>query len=75
MIFTDVSTERAIKAFRKVGFKIVTKSKHFGMSDGTHRITIPNHKGLTLIPSSLSLKAPVLRMNNSKNRKIDILLV
>jgi predicted RNA binding protein YcfA (HicA-like mRNA interferase family) len=46
MIFTDVSSDRAIKAFRKAGFKIVTKGKHFGMSDGTHRITIPNHKRL-----------------------------
>ena len=46
MLFTDISTERAVKAFRKVGFKIVTKSKHIGMSDGTHRITIPNHKRL-----------------------------
>lgn len=38
MLFTDVSAERAIKAFRKVGFKIVTKGKHTGMSDGTYRI-------------------------------------
>ena len=44
MLFTDVSTERAIKAFSKIGFRIVSKSKHMGMSDGTHRITIPNHK-------------------------------
>ncbi|NUO08679.1 MAG: type II toxin-antitoxin system HicA family toxin [Candidatus Brocadia sp.] len=44
MIFTDVSAERAIRAFSKVGFKIVTKGKHIGMSDGIHRITIPNHK-------------------------------
>ena len=46
MLFTNISSERAIKAFRKVGFKVVTKSKHIGMSDGTHRITIPNHKRL-----------------------------
>ena len=46
MIFTDVSAERAVRALRKVGFKIVTKGKHIGMSDGTHRITIPNHKRL-----------------------------
>jgi predicted RNA binding protein YcfA (HicA-like mRNA interferase family) len=43
MLFTDVSAERAVRAFSKVGFRIVTKGKHFGMSDGTHRITIPNH--------------------------------
>lgn len=46
MLFTDVSSERTIKAFNKAGFKIVTKGKHIGMSDGTHRITIPNHKRL-----------------------------
>ena len=46
MIFTDVSAERAIKAFSKAGFKIVSKGKHTGMSDGTHRITIPDHKRL-----------------------------
>ena len=46
MLFTDVSAERAVKAFGKTGFKIVTRGKHVGMSDGTHRITIPNHKRL-----------------------------
>lgn len=44
MLFTDVSAERAVRAFSKVGFKIVTQGKHIGMSDGMHRITIPNHK-------------------------------
>ncbi len=46
MLFTDVSAERVIRAFSKVGFRIVTRGKHVGMSDGTHRITIPNHKRL-----------------------------
>ena len=46
MLFTDVSAERAVRAFSKVGFRIVTKSKHIGMSDGIHRITIPNHTRL-----------------------------
>lgn len=44
MLFTDLSAARVAKAFTKAGFKIVTKSKHLGMSDGTHRITISNHK-------------------------------
>ena len=44
MLFTDVSAERAVKAFSKAGFKIITRGKHIGMSDGTHRITIPDHK-------------------------------
>jgi len=46
VLFTDVSSERAVRAFSKVGFRIVTRSKHIGMSDGTHRITIPDHKRL-----------------------------
>lgn len=46
MIFTDASAERAIRAFSKAGFKIVNRGKHIGMSDGIHRITIPNHKRL-----------------------------
>ncbi|HDZ01536.1 MAG TPA: type II toxin-antitoxin system HicA family toxin [Nitrospirae bacterium] len=29
-----------------MGFRIVTRGKHIGMSDGTYRITIPNHKRL-----------------------------
>lgn len=44
MLFTDHAAARVAKAFTKAGFKIVTKSKHIGMSDGTRRITIPNHK-------------------------------
>ena len=46
MIFTDVSAERAVRAFSKAGFKIITQGKHIGLSDGTHRITIPSHKRL-----------------------------
>lgn len=33
MLFTDVSAERAVRAFSKVGFKIITRGKHIGMSD------------------------------------------
>lgn len=46
MIFADISADRAVRAFSKVGFKIVTRGKHIGMSDGTHRITIPDHNRL-----------------------------
>jgi len=46
VLFTDLSAERAVRAFSKVGFRIVTRGKHIGMSDGTHRITIPDHKRL-----------------------------
>jgi len=46
VLFTDISSERAVRAFSKVGFRIVTRGKHIGMSDGIHRITIPEHKRL-----------------------------
>ena len=44
MLFTDVSAERAVRAFSKVGFAIVTRGEHIGMSDGTHHITIPDRE-------------------------------
>ncbi len=44
MLFTDVSSERAVRAFKKKGFKIVRKGKHIIMSDGEHFISIPPHK-------------------------------
>jgi len=46
MLFTDISAERAVRAFSKAGFRIVTRGKHLGMSDGSHRITLPEHKRL-----------------------------
>lgn len=48
MLFTDVSSERAINVFYKIGFWI-SKShgkKHVGMTNGTRKITIPRHKKL-----------------------------
>ncbi|MEO5356482.1 MAG: type II toxin-antitoxin system HicA family toxin [Nitrospirae bacterium YQR-1] len=44
MLFTDVSAERAIKAFSKFGYNVVSRGKHIGMFNGTYRITIPNNK-------------------------------
>lgn len=44
MLFTDLSSERVINALSKVGFKIIRKGKHIGMSDGTRHLIIPRHK-------------------------------
>ena len=44
MLFTDLSSERVVNAFLRAGFKIIKQGKHFGMSDGTHHLTIPRHK-------------------------------
>ncbi|KKU50527.1 MAG: hypothetical protein A3H71_01310 [Candidatus Sungbacteria bacterium RIFCSPLOWO2_02_FULL_48_13b] len=47
MLFTDVSSERAIKVFEKSGFWISRNSgKHFGMTNGTRKIIIPRHTRL-----------------------------
>ena len=48
MLFTDISSERAVKVFMKAGFWI-SKSfgkKHIGMINGTRKIIIPRHKRL-----------------------------
>ena len=53
MLFTDISSRRAITAFKKAGFWI-SKShgkKHTGMTDGTRKITIP--RGSRLNPYTL----------------------
>jgi len=43
MLFTDVSSKRAIAAFQKVSFWIPKThgAKHIGMSNGARKITIP----------------------------------
>lgn len=48
MLFTDVSAERAIKAFEKGGFWLYKHrgAKHAGMTNGTRKITIPRHPRL-----------------------------
>jgi len=43
MLFTDLSSGRAIKVFQKIGFWISRQGKHIGMTDGTRKITIPRH--------------------------------
>lgn len=44
MLFTDLSSERVVKALQKAGFKIINQGKHIGMSNGAYRVTIPRHK-------------------------------
>jgi hypothetical protein len=35
MLFTDVSSGRAVNVFKKAGFWILRKGKHIGMTDGS----------------------------------------
>ncbi len=44
MLFTDLSSERVVNALAKVGLRVVRQGKQIGMTDGTHRVTIPRHK-------------------------------
>ena len=47
MLFTDISHERAVRAFEKAGFWISKqRGKHTGMTNGTRKITIPGHSRL-----------------------------
>jgi len=47
MLFTDISSERAIRVFKKVGFWISKSGgKHVGMINGTRKITIPRYERL-----------------------------
>jgi hypothetical protein len=43
MLFTDISSERAVKAFIKAGFWVALShgAKHIGMTDGRRMLTIP----------------------------------
>lgn len=43
MLFTDVSSARAVKSFQKVGFWVAKKGKHIGMTNGIRKIIIPRH--------------------------------
>ena len=44
MIFTDLSSERVVRALSKVGFRVIRRGKHIGMSNGKCHLTIPHHK-------------------------------
>lgn len=46
MLFTDLSTDRVVRALKKAGFAVISEGKHIGMSDGTCRVTILRHARL-----------------------------
>ena len=47
MLFTDVSSGRAINVFKKAGFWISqNRGKHVGMTNGERKIIIPRHNRL-----------------------------
>jgi predicted RNA binding protein YcfA (HicA-like mRNA interferase family) len=46
MLFTNLSSERAIRAFKKKGFWVEREGKHTTMTDGIHIISIPRHRDI-----------------------------
>jgi len=46
MLFTDISSDRAITAFKKAGFWVLGGSKHIVMTNGSRKIVIPRHSRL-----------------------------
>ena len=46
MLFTDISSDRAVKALEKASFWISKSGKHIGMTNGTRKITVPHHNRL-----------------------------
>lgn len=46
MLFTDINHRRAIRAFEKVGFRVIREGKHVSMSDGQRYLTIPRNDPL-----------------------------
>ena len=47
MLFTDISSQRLVKALMKNGFWISHKrGKHIGMTDGRRKVIIPRHSRL-----------------------------
>ncbi len=68
MLFTDVSADRAVRAFSKAGFKVIVRSKHIGMSDGERRLTIPNHKRLN--PYTLKAIIKSAGLTNQQFKKL-----
>lgn len=57
MLFTDVSSDRLVRALKKAGFRVVSGGKHIGMSDDTYRVTIPRHSRLNPYTVRAILKA------------------
>ena len=46
MLFTDLSSDRVVRALKKTGFSVISEGKHIGMSNGTYHVTIPRHARL-----------------------------
>ena len=43
MLFSDLSSERIVRALKKAGFRVIREGKHIGLSDGERYLTVPRH--------------------------------
>jgi predicted RNA binding protein YcfA (HicA-like mRNA interferase family) len=43
LLFTDLSSERIVRALKKAGYRVISEGKHIGLSDGERRLTVPRH--------------------------------
>lgn len=43
MLFTDLSSDRVVRALKKHGYKVVHEGKHIGLSNGERRVVVPRH--------------------------------
>lgn len=44
MLFSDLSSERIVRALQKAGFRVIREGKHIGLSDGKRHLTVPRHQ-------------------------------
>ena len=70
MLFTDVSHERAVRAFKKAGFWVMTHrgNNHTIMSNGTAKIAIPRHPRLH--PYTLKRIIHIARLTDEEFKKL-----
>jgi predicted RNA binding protein YcfA (HicA-like mRNA interferase family) len=43
VLFSDLSSERIVRALKKAGFRVIHEGKHIGLSNGERRLTVPRH--------------------------------
>ena len=43
MLFSDLSSERIVRALKKAGFRVIREGKHIGLSNGARHLTVPRH--------------------------------
>lgn len=58
--------QRAIKAFEKVGFRVVRQGKHITMTDGEHILTIPRANPINAYTMATIIKGSGLTIEQFK---------